>query len=437
MHFNKKAAFVTLGCKVNQYETENIKKQFLEKGFVEAEFDEAADVYIVNSCTVTSIADKKTRNMIRRTKKLNENSLVIVTGCYAQTNESDIKKIEGVDLVIGNTEKENIFSIAQKYLLSGEKEKHVTNIFDEKFYKENGFSTLREMSRAYIKIQDGCDNFCSYCKIPFARGNKRSRDISSIIKEAVVLAEEGYKEIILIGINIGAYGEDKNDGIILEDVIDEVSKIEGIERIRIGSIYPDRISDRLIDLMKNNNKFMPHLHISLQAGDDEILKRMKRKYTADYFLKRIEKIKTEIDEASFTGDIITGFPGEKESNFKSTYELLKVAEFADIHIFPYSDRENTEASKFKDKVSTKIKKDRAEQLELLRKETSHKFRNSKIGSIQEVLIEEIKEGSGLGYTRNYLKTEVKNYKGSINTIIRVSILGLEGELLISGEKDNN
>lgn len=435
MFSGKRAAFVTLGCKVNQYETETIKKDFFEHGYSEAEFEEPADVYVVNSCTVTSIADRKTRNMIRRTKKLNPDSIVVVTGCYAQTNSEDIMKIEGVDLVVGNREKENLYSMVEKHIESGEIS-GVSDIFAETKYREIGFATLREMARAYIKIQDGCDNFCSYCKIPFARGHKRSRDIKNIIEEAAALGAEGYKEIILIGINIGAYGEDLETGITLENVIEEVGKIDTIERIRIGSIYPDRITDSFIEMMKNNGKFMPHLHISMQAADDTILRLMRRKYTVKNALDNIERIRKVIPSAAFTGDIITGFPGEKEENHRNTYENLKKCLFNDLHIFPYSDRENTEASRYEGKVSAAVKKIRTQELEELREEMALTVRKEMVGSIVKVLLEEIRDGSGYGYAENYMKVKINSTNRNKNEIMNVLITGLEGELLLGEEKES-
>jgi threonylcarbamoyladenosine tRNA methylthiotransferase MtaB len=421
----KKVAFYTLGCKVNQYETESIKKQFIEMGYVDGNFEERADVYVINSCTVTNLADRKTRNMLRRAKSLNPDSIVVATGCYAQTNADDVAKIEEVDYIIGNTDKDKI-----AYIVENREKREVEDIFQEKEYLETGFSTLREMTRAYIKIQDGCNNFCSYCKIPFARGNKRSRSIESIIEEVKTLAKEGYKEIILIGINLGAYGEDiKEKKISLEDVMEESSKIDGIERVRIGSIYPDKISERMINLIEKNSKIMPHLHISLQSGDDEILKMMKRKYNSELVRDVLAELRKRVKNIEFTADIITGFPGEKESNYKSGYNLIKEVEFSGVHIFQYSDRENTEASKFEGKIKPQIKKERAKELEKLSEEIAVKRREIYKGKIEKVLIEEGKEKEYYGYTENYLRVKVLREKIEVNTIIDVKINKIEKGLL--------
>lgn len=435
MNFNK-VAFYTLGCKVNQYETESLKKQFADYGIETVEFEEKADIYIVNSCTVTSIADRKTRNILRRAKRKNEEAIVVATGCYAQTNGEELKKIEEIDYVVGNTDKGAILKLVKKLQNQEEVSKIIVkNIFDEDSYEELEFSTLREMSRAYIKVQDGCDSFCSYCKIPFARGHKRSRKIESVLEEARELAKEGYKELILIGINLGAYGEDLLGDMNFEDLLEEIVKVEGIERIRLGSIYPDKISDRFINLLKTEKKLMPHLHISLQAGDNEVLKLMKRKYDRELVLNVLSKLKREVENIMFTGDVIVGFPYEKEENFENTYKLIEKIGFSDLHIFQYSDREKTLASTYKEKVPAPIKKERSERLEELRNKMYKDIREGMAGQEVEVLVEEIKEGIGYGYTDNYIKVKVENYNGKINEIIRVKINQLTKGMLASECKD--
>lgn len=428
----KKVAFYTLGCKVNQYETESLKKQFGDYGIETVDFEEAADIYVVNSCTVTSIADRKTRNILRRAKRTNPSAIVVATGCYAQTNAEELARIEEIDYVVGNSDK----SALLKLIKSLEKDEKVSkllikNIFDENEYEEIEFSTLREMSRAYIKIQDGCDSFCSYCKIPFARGHKRSRKIESILKEVEELSSEGFKEIILIGINLGAYGEDLEEDINLEDLLEEIVKIDGIERIRLGSIYPDKISERFISLLKREKKLMKHLHISLQAGDNEVLELMKRKYTREDVLKVLKKLKEEVVDIEFTGDVIVGFPHEKDENFENTYKLIEEIGFSDLHIFQYSDREKTLASTYKEKVPAPIKKERAEVLEKLRNKMYDITREEYIGKEVEVLVEEIKHNTAYGYTNNYIKVQINNFNGKTNEIIKVKINQLTKGMLAS------
>jgi threonylcarbamoyladenosine tRNA methylthiotransferase MtaB len=427
----KKVAFYTLGCKVNQYETESLKKQFIANGFEPVEFSESADVYVVNSCTVTSIADKKTRNILRRAKKLNDKSIVVATGCYAQTNGEELSKIEEIDYVVGNSDKSAIFNLIKKVEDEETLPKLILkNIFDEKVYEEIEFSTLREMSRAYIKIQDGCNNFCSYCKIPFARGASRSRKLESILDEIKNLSKDGFKEIILIGINLGAYGEDLEESHSLEDILEESAKIEGIERIRLGSIYPDKINDRFIKLLKTERKIMSHLHISLQAGDDEILKLMKRNYKRKDVLDVLGKLKEEVPNIEFTGDVIVGFPHEKENNFLNTYNLIEEIEFSDLHIFQYSDREKTLAAIYEEKVDAITKKERADKLEKLRDLMYENKRNNYIGKKMKVLVEEIKHKKAYGYTENYIKVQINNYEGSINNIVEVEIKELLRGMLV-------
>ncbi len=431
---NKKVAFCTLGCKVNQYETESIKKQLSDLGYEEVSFDEKADIYIVNSCTVTTIADRKTRNMLRRAKKINADSIVIATGCYAQTNAKDLEAIQEIDYVIGNSDKSGIINLIKNIELEDTTQRVMhRNIFDAKDYEELEFSTLREMSRAYIKIQDGCDNFCSYCKIPFARGKSRSRKLESVIREAQILAEEGFKEIIIIGINLGAYGKDISGNGDFENLLEKISEINGIERIRIGSMYPDKISDRFIELMKNNKKIMPHLHISLQSCDDDVLRAMNRNYDSKLIKERLTKLKNAVKNIEYTADVIVGFPGEKEENFKKTKEVIKEVGFSDLHIFQYSDRENTVASRLEHKVDSKSKKDRAEKLEKLKVEMQKSLEEKYIGRTMEVLVEETKNGNTYGYSRNYIKVEILDYLGKVNELVEVLITRVENGRL-TGEK---
>ncbi|MEG0389836.1 MAG: tRNA (N(6)-L-threonylcarbamoyladenosine(37)-C(2))-methylthiotransferase MtaB [Cetobacterium sp.] len=434
MNFNKKVAFYTLGCKVNQYESESLKNQLIKLGYDEENFENKADIYIVNSCTVTSIADKKTRNVLRRAKKLNPDSIVIVTGCYAQTNSKELLEIEEIDFVVGNSNKSELVNFIKD--IETKKTKILSeDIFQEKAYEEYEFATLREMSRAYIKIQDGCNNFCSYCKIPFGRGKSRSRSLESICKEIEILTKEEFKEFIIIGINLGAYGEDLEADVDLEKLLETVVKIDGVERVRIGSMYPDKISDGFIEIMKNNSKLMPHLHISLQSCDDTVLKRMRRHYGASLIEERLLKLRDNIENMEYTADVIVGFPGETDEMFENTHNLIKKIGFSDLHVFQYSDREKTLASTFTDKVDGNVKKQRAEKLEALRKEMAEERRKQYIGKELEVLVEEIKEdGCSYGYSENYLRVKTLDAVADVNELVKVEISKLEKELLIANEK---
>ena len=432
MSLNKKVAFYTLGCKVNQYETESLKTKFVNLGYEDVSFDEYSDFYIVNSCTVTSIADKKTRNILRRAKKHNPNGKVIVTGCYAQTNGEDLLNIEEVDYVVGNTNKEEIIPLVERLKMGETNHLLVSDIFKETEYKELEFSTLREMSRAYIKIQDGCNNFCSYCKIPFGRGKSRSRNFDNIISEANKLAEEGYKEIILIGINIGDYGKDLEGNIVFEDLLEELSKIEKITRIRIGSIYPDRINDRFIEVMKNK-KIMPHLHISLQSCDDTVLKAMRRNYGVDLIKERLGKLKNAIEDIQYTADVIVGFPGETKEMYENTKKVVKEIGFSALHVFPYSEREKTLAATFDNQVPMQERRERVLDLEKAQEECFQEVREKYVGKYLTVLIEEKKNNGYFGYSENYLRVKILD-KGNINLKtndeIKVKIISIEKELLI-------
>ena len=432
MSFNKKVAFYTLGCKVNQYETESIKNQLIKKGYEEVSFEDKADIYIVNSCTVTSVADRKTRNMLRRAKKINPNGAVIVTGCYAQTNSKELLEMEDIDYVVGNTDKSGIVNFIEDIENRTMEKLKNHNIFLDSEYTEYEFATLREMSRAYVKIQDGCNNFCSYCKIPFARGKSRSRQKDNILKEITKLSQEGFKEIILIGINLGAYGEDLENGGNFEDLLKDILKIEGIERVRIGSVYPDKISDEFIEMF-SNPKLMPHLHISLQSCDDTVLKRMRRKYGSSLIEERLTKLRRAVPNMEYTADVIVGFPGESQEMFENSYNLIDKIGFSGLHIFQYSDRENTLASTFEDKIDPKVKKERADELEKLKEIMAERERKKYLDRELKVLVEEEKGGYLYGYSENYLRVKFKGKATSLNHIVSVKIDSLEKEMLIGNE----
>lgn len=432
MSFNKKVAFYTLGCKVNQYETESIKNQLIKKGYEEVSFEDKADIYIVNSCTVTSVADRKTRNMLRRAKKINPNGAVIVTGCYAQTNSKELLEMEDIDYVVGNTNKSGIVNFIEDIENRTMEKLKNHNIFLDSEYTEYEFATLREMSRAYVKIQDGCNNFCSYCKIPFARGKSRSRQKDNILKEITKLSQEGFKEIILIGINLGAYGEDLENGGNFEDLLKDILKIEGIERVRIGSVYPDKISDEFIEMF-SNPKLMPHLHISLQSCDDTVLKRMRRKYGSSLIEERLTKLRKAVPNMEYTADVIVGFPGESQEMFENSYNLIDKIGFSGLHIFQYSDRENTLASTFEDKIDPKVKKERADELEKLKEIMAERERKKYLDRELKVLVEEEKDGYLYGYSENYLRVKFKGKATSLNHIVSVKIDSLEKEMLIGNE----
>ncbi|MGL4393207.1 MAG: tRNA (N(6)-L-threonylcarbamoyladenosine(37)-C(2))-methylthiotransferase MtaB [Fusobacteriaceae bacterium] len=427
MNLNKKVAFYTLGCKVNQYETESIRNQLIKKGYESVNFEEFADVYVVNSCTVTSMADKKTKNILRRAKKINPESKLIVTGCYAQTNYKELMEIEEIDFVVGNTDKQSIIKLVDEL---DSYEKVVShNVFENKVYEEYEFATLREMTRAYIKIQDGCNVFCSYCKIPYARGRSRSRQVENIILEIKKLIEEGFREFILIGINIGAYGEDFQEKVSFENLVKKICELNGVERIRFGSVYPDKISDEFVNLFQNK-KVVPHIHVSLQSCDDTVLSMMRRKYGASLIREKLFLLREKVENIEFSADVIVGFPGETEKMFMNTYDLIKELEFCHLHVFQYSDRENTLAEKFENKIGIDEKKKRAEILGHLRESMSKKRREIYLGRELNVLIEEIKNGSAYGHSENYLKVKIQNRGFDVGKIYPMKPIELRKELLI-------
>ena len=425
MSISKKVAFYTLGCKVNQYETEIIRKDFLENGFSEVEFDEKADVYVINTCTVTNIADKKNKKMLRRAKKTNPDSVVIATGCYAQTNVEDLKEIKEVDYIIGNVKKEDVYKIFSKNLSNYQ----VDNIFEQKEYSSTKYTISRDKARAFVKIQDGCTKFCSYCKIPYARGMSRSRKPAEVLEEIKFLGEAGYKEIVITGINLSEYGSDLGENVDFDYILEEILNIGEIDRVRVSSVYPDTLSEKFILLLKENKKLMPHLHVSIQSLDDKILKLMKRNYSAEFVVKLLEKVQREVADLAVTADIIVGFPQEEEENFWNTFENMKKINFSDFHIFPYSDREKTAAALFTGKIEAKVKKERVKILEKLKESKIKEFRENFLGTVQKVYIEEIKSGKAYGYTENYLRVEVNSVSHEVADIVNVKIMSSAGDLL--------
>lgn len=434
MDYKKRAAFYTLGCRVNQYETESLKSQFSKKDYEIVDFDKRADVYIVNTCTVTNIADRKNRNILRRAKKINSDAIVVATGCYAQTNPKDLEKMSEVDFIVGQNEKNNISALVndfEKY--KNLKKVFVGNAFKYEKYDEMDFASLRENAKAYVKIQDGCDRFCAFCKIPFARGRKRSRDINDILNECKELVKAGYKEIVLIGIHLGAYGEDLDNKITFDDVLEKILEIDGLKRLRISSIYPDTVTDRFIELFKDK-KLMPHLHISIQSADDLVLKMMRRIYDSSMLYNVLDKLRNSIDNIAFTADVIVGFPYEEEHNFLNTYNFIKEFNFSDLHIFPYSDREKTIALGYKNKVSPGDKYDRFNRLNNLKKDLTHKFLSKYIDKEVEILVEYSKNGEVAGYTKNFLKTKIENCLAPLHDIIRFKPQKIVDEVLIGEYK---
>ena len=398
--YMKKVAFYTLGCKVNQYETDSMKAIFENGGYGIVDFDGYADVYVINTCTVTAMGDKKSRQIIHLAKNNNKDGVVIVTGCMAQGIIRDNKTIDGADIIVGNEDRKNILNILNEYC--GEKIVNVSDIKNEREFWESHGVISEDRTRAYIKIQDGCDRYCSYCIIPYVRGPIRSRDFNEVINEAENMVKDGFSEIVLIGIHLASYGRD-NNGKNLMDVLEELSKIDGIRRIRLGSLEPSFISKENIDRMRRLDKVCKHFHLSLQSGCDTILKRMNRKYTTSEYEEKVYMIREAFPDAAITTDVIVGFPGENEEEFNETYEYLKRINLSKMHIFPYSRRTGTPAAKMPNQVEKSVKKERADKLIKLSHNNEIAFAKRFLDRKIEVILENrLKEGYREGYSEQYV-----------------------------------
>lgn len=426
----KKVAFCTLGCKVNQYETNAMEEKFINSGYEVVAFDQVADIYVINTCTVTNMSDKKSRQMIRKAKQLNEDSIVVAVGCYAQVSKEKLEKIEEVDLILGNNEKKEIVKYVEEF--NKEKLIHLEDLMHQKEFIDFGTTVHMDKTRAVIKVQDGCDRFCSYCIIPYARGRVRSRKIESVIEEIESLAKNGVKEVVITGIHIASYGKDFKEDIGLIDLLEEINKIKGIERIRLGSLEPTIIDETFLDRLSKLDKICHHFHLSLQSGCNETLKRMNRRYTTEEFEKVVNLLKNIYNDVVLTTDIIVGFPGETEEEFNKTYNFLKKIRFYKMHIFKYSRREGTKANNMPNQISSNIQDKRSKKIIELSDTNQKEYNNEYIGKKVKVLIEE-KQGEYLkGHTQNYLMIIVKqdNIEKYHNKIIEVKIIDTFKEELI-------
>lgn len=419
----KKVAFCSLGCKVNQYETNAMAQKFIEHGYEVVEFDEYADVYIVNTCTVTNVADRKSRQMLRRAKEINKDATLVACGCYAQVAKDELKKIPEIDVIIGNNEKNDIIQIVENHISQKGAEDLVSDVMYKLDYVELGTTTYTEKTRAVIKVQDGCDRFCSYCLIPYARGHIRSRKIENVIEEIKKVVEEGINEVVITGIHIASYGRDfKGENIGLIDLLEEINKIQGLHRIRLGSIEPTIITDEFVERLSKLDKICDHFHLSLQSGCTETLKRMNRRYTTEEFKAVTKRLRAKFPNAALTTDIIVGFPGETDEEFNTTYEFLKEIAFYKMHIFKYSQRKGTKAAVMPNQVDGKIKEERSKKLIELSNENEYNYNKKYIGKQVEVLFEE-REGEYLkGHTTNYIVVKHKTDKDDlINKIAKVTV----------------
>ena len=394
-----KAAIHTLGCKVNIYESEYIINILKENGYQIVDFDSKADIYIINTCTVTNTSDKKSEKMIKRARKQNKDAIIIAMGCHAQIKGDNID----ADIIIGNKDKSKIISLIEEYQENKNKIKRIYNL-DNISFEDMYISSFNSHTRAFVKIQDGCDAFCSYCIIPYARGPIRSKDPKTVIKEITSLVENGYKEIILTGIHTGKYGKDIN--YTFEQLLKDIIKIKNLYRIRISSIEINELTDPILDLIKDNKIIAKHLHIPLQSGSDKILKLMDRKYDLKFYKDRIEKIRKMIKDVSITTDLIVGFPNENEKDMEDTLKFLKEIKFTKIHTFPYSKREGTKAASMENQIDETIKRKRVKTVLELSDQLEQDFYQSKLNKTEELIIEQTKDGKSYGYTSNYIKVEI-------------------------------
>ncbi|MCW3791358.1 tRNA (N(6)-L-threonylcarbamoyladenosine(37)-C(2))-methylthiotransferase MtaB [Paenibacillus sp. LS1] len=420
-------AFYTLGCKVNFYDTEAIWQLFKNEGYDQVDFDEqTADVYLINTCTVTNTGDKKSRQIIRRAIRRNPEAIVAVTGCYAQTSPAEILDIPGVDLVIGTQDRDKILPYVNEIQESRQPVNAVRNIMKTRVFEEMDVPDFADRTRAFLKIQDGCNNFCTFCIIPWSRGLSRSREANSIVQQAHQLVHAGYKEIVLTGIHTGGYGDDM-ENYDLTDLLWDLDKVEGLERIRISSIEASQIDDRMLDVIQRSDKLVRHFHIPLQAGDDTVLKRMRRKYTTEEFYNKMLRIREAMPDVAITTDIIVGFPGETDEMYRNGYELMRKIGFSEMHVFPYSKRTGTPAARMEDQVHEEVKNARVHELIDLSEQMQLEYATQFVGQVLDVIPEgeaKGREGSGKlhGYSDNYIQVVFEGTMDMVGKVCRVKVI---------------
>ena len=423
-----KVAICSLGCRVNIYESEFVENLLINHNYKIVNFNELADIYIINTCSVTNEADRKSRQMINRAKKINNNAIIVVMGCFSQVKSNDID----ADIVIGNKDKSLIVDYIEEYIKTNKNIKKIYNLREEKYFEPMIISNFDNHTRAFVKIQDGCNAFCSYCIIPYTRGQIRSKKMDEVIKEVSNLVDNGYKEIVLTGIHTGKYGMDLNN-TNLEILLRELTKIKGLYRLRLASIEINEITDGIINLIKESNIISSHFHIPLQSGSDKILKLMNRKYDLKYFKEKINEIKSLREDISITTDLIVGFPNETEENFNETINTLKELEFTKIHTFPYSKREGTPASTMPNQVDGNIKKKRVKQILELSNNLENNYYKKYIGKTLEGVTELKKDGTIIVHTSNFIPVKIKEHISN-NKIVKIKIIDINnleviGELL--------
>ncbi|ASK63149.1 tRNA (N(6)-L-threonylcarbamoyladenosine(37)-C(2))-methylthiotransferase MtaB [Virgibacillus phasianinus] len=419
-------AFHTLGCKVNHYETEGIWNMFKAQDYERVDFDHQADVYVINTCTVTNTGDKKSRQTIRRAVRKNPEAVVCVTGCYAQTSPGEIMEIPGVDVVVGTQNRKKMIGYIEEHLETREPVNGVENIMKNRVFEEMDVPEFTDRTRASLKIQEGCNNFCTFCIIPWSRGLLRSRDPKDVVIQAQRLVDAGYKEIVLTGIHTAGYGEDMQDYNFAKLLQKLETEVVGLKRIRISSIEASQITDEVIDVLDKSEKIVRHLHVPLQSGSDSVLDRMRRKYSSDYYYEKVEKIKQALPGLAITSDVIVGFPGETDAEFMETYNFIKKVGYSELHVFPYSQRTGTAAAKMKDQIDNETKEKRVHQMIDLSNQLAKEYASDYENEVVEVIPEErTQDGENpnmlMGYSDNYLKVRFEGSDDMIGKIVRVKI----------------
>ncbi len=423
MIFMSTVAFHTLGCKVNHYETEAIWQLFKEADYERVDFETNADVFVINTCTVTNTGDKKSRQVIRRAIRQNPEAVVCVTGCYAQTSPAEIMEIPGVDVVVGTQDRTKLIGYIEAFKKERQPINGVGNIMKNRTYEELEVPYFTDRTRASLKIQEGCNNFCTFCIIPWARGLMRSRDPEKVIEQAIKLVDSGYKEIVLTGIHTGGYGQDLKD-YNLAQLLRDLETVNGLERIRISSIEASQLTDEVISVIERSEKVVRHLHIPLQSGSDSVLKRMRRKYTMAHFSERLTRLHEALPGLAVTSDVIVGFPGETEEEFQETYDFIVDHQFSELHVFPYSSRIGTPAARMDNQVDENIKNERVHRLINLSDQLAKAYASKFDHEVLEVIPEEAGSTPGtlVGFADNYMKVEFEGDESLIGELVKVKII---------------
>ena len=418
-----KAAFYTLGCKVNQYETQLMAENLKKAGYEIVDCDTEADVYIINSCTVTAVSNQKTRQSLRAFKRKHPHSITVLAGCMSQAYPDEAKQLEEADIIIGNTEHKHLAALIEKKLAENGRVFAIEAHENKEAFESGIISSFNDKTRAEVKIEDGCNRFCAYCAIPYARGRVRSKPLSDIKKEIAALAQNGYKEIVLVGINLSAYND---NGADIADAVKTAADVAGITRVRLGSLEPDHITDNIIERLQKEETFCPQFHISLQSGCDNTLKAMNRHYTAAEYRALCEKLRAAFPDCTLTTDVMTGFPGESEADFESSLQFVKDIGFEKLHVFPYSIREGTKAASMPGQLPKAVKADRAKRMIALGDSLRHAFFDTQIGKTYEVLFETKKDGCHIGHTKNYIPVKTESKSDLQNKIQTVRITAHDG-----------